>query len=170
MWGCSSAGRAPALQAGGHRFDPGQLHQIHLEAAKSRSFVPGTQDFACGLRRPQDGSSSAKFSFLTASRLSPLEGDADLEAGWICRSRDWQIPAGFNRLRAGLPRHSEKVWMFDNKIDWVTHLESRCVRREACVSGQDSEGVYIQGRAQAGASASCLRRPSVQIMKSVFRR
>src|SRR5580765_4715723 len=27
-WGCSSIGRAPALQAGGHRFDPGQLHQI----------------------------------------------------------------------------------------------------------------------------------------------
>src|ERR1700677_4223250 len=24
---CSSVGRAPALQAGGHRFDPGQLHQ-----------------------------------------------------------------------------------------------------------------------------------------------
>ena len=27
--GCSSAGRAPALQAGGHRFDPGQLHHPH---------------------------------------------------------------------------------------------------------------------------------------------
>jgi hypothetical protein len=27
-WGCSSAGRAPALQAGGQRFDPAQLHQI----------------------------------------------------------------------------------------------------------------------------------------------
>jgi hypothetical protein len=26
-WGRSSAGRAPALQAGGHRFDPGRLHQ-----------------------------------------------------------------------------------------------------------------------------------------------
>ncbi len=26
-WGCSSAGRAPALQAGGQRFDPAQLHQ-----------------------------------------------------------------------------------------------------------------------------------------------
>ena len=25
-WGCSSAGRAPALQAGGQRFDPAQLH------------------------------------------------------------------------------------------------------------------------------------------------
>ena len=27
LWGVSSAGRAPALQAGGHRFDPGTLHQ-----------------------------------------------------------------------------------------------------------------------------------------------
>ena len=26
--GCSSVGRAPALQAGGHRFEPGQLHQL----------------------------------------------------------------------------------------------------------------------------------------------
>jgi hypothetical protein len=26
-WGCSSAGRAPRSQRGGHRFDPGQLHQ-----------------------------------------------------------------------------------------------------------------------------------------------
>jgi hypothetical protein len=28
IWGCSSAGRAPALQAGGHRFDPVHLHQF----------------------------------------------------------------------------------------------------------------------------------------------
>ena len=26
MWGCSSAGRAPALQAGGQEFDPPHLH------------------------------------------------------------------------------------------------------------------------------------------------
>ena len=26
-WGCSSAGRAPALQAGGHGFDSHHLHQ-----------------------------------------------------------------------------------------------------------------------------------------------
>ena len=26
--GCSSAGRAPALQAGGHRFDPVHLHHL----------------------------------------------------------------------------------------------------------------------------------------------
>ena len=30
--GCSSAGRAPALQAGGHRFDPVHLH--HAERQK----------------------------------------------------------------------------------------------------------------------------------------
>src|SRR6267143_6247582 len=29
---CSSAGRAPALQAGGHRFDPGHVHQIPFES------------------------------------------------------------------------------------------------------------------------------------------
>ena len=28
LWGVSSAGRAPALQAGGQRFDPANLHQI----------------------------------------------------------------------------------------------------------------------------------------------
>ena len=30
VWGYSSAGRAPALQAGGRRFDPGYLHQKPL--------------------------------------------------------------------------------------------------------------------------------------------
>src|SRR6266436_860997 len=28
LWACSSAGRAPALQAGGRRFDPGHVHQF----------------------------------------------------------------------------------------------------------------------------------------------
>ncbi len=30
FWGLSSAGRAPALQAGGHRFDPDRLHHSPL--------------------------------------------------------------------------------------------------------------------------------------------
>ena len=33
--GVSSAGRAPALQAGGHRFDPGTLHQREVVWANS---------------------------------------------------------------------------------------------------------------------------------------
>ena len=28
LWGYSSAGRAPALQAGGHEFDPRYLHSV----------------------------------------------------------------------------------------------------------------------------------------------
>src|ERR1700682_4438188 len=41
LWACSSAGRAPALQAGGHRFDPGHVHHIfqllkHLEFMSKR--------------------------------------------------------------------------------------------------------------------------------------
>jgi hypothetical protein len=32
--GCSSVGRAPALQAGGHRFDPVHLHHNAIEKSK----------------------------------------------------------------------------------------------------------------------------------------
>ena len=33
--GCSSIGRAPALQAGGHRFDPVHLHQFVDDPGKN---------------------------------------------------------------------------------------------------------------------------------------
>ena len=36
-WGYSSAGRAPALQAGGHRFEPDYLHQHGLIAQLVRA-------------------------------------------------------------------------------------------------------------------------------------
>ena len=39
-WGFSSAGRAPALQAGGRRFDPDYLHQ----PTKARAFVGTRED------------------------------------------------------------------------------------------------------------------------------
>jgi hypothetical protein len=38
LWGISSAGRAPGLQPGGHRFEPGILHQPSLIARCARSF------------------------------------------------------------------------------------------------------------------------------------
>ena len=37
--GYSSAGRAPALQAGGHRFDPDYLHQGRLDTSHGREPV-----------------------------------------------------------------------------------------------------------------------------------
>ena len=53
IWGVSSAGRAPALQAGGHRFDPGTLHHKKLtegaeESASSLSFLK--EKFRCTLK------------------------------------------------------------------------------------------------------------------------
>ena len=46
LWGVSSAGRAPALQAGGHRFDPGTLHhkkliEVPSEEETSMNFLKG---------------------------------------------------------------------------------------------------------------------------------
>ena len=36
LWGCSSAGRAPALQAGGHGFDSHHLHQATGRGGQAR--------------------------------------------------------------------------------------------------------------------------------------
>ena len=38
LWGCSSVGRAPALQAGGQRFDPANLHHQFEIGLKRLSF------------------------------------------------------------------------------------------------------------------------------------
>ena len=35
-WGCSSAGRAPALQAGGHGFESHHLHQVRKTDKKRK--------------------------------------------------------------------------------------------------------------------------------------
>ena len=37
LWGISSVGRAPALQAGGRRFDPDYLHQFRIEDGWKRT-------------------------------------------------------------------------------------------------------------------------------------
>ncbi len=47
-WACSSAGRAPALQAGGRRFDPGHVHQILPECKRLSENVLSRQvDYSC---------------------------------------------------------------------------------------------------------------------------
>ena len=39
LWACSSAGRAPALQAGGRRFEPGHVHQPSVIQEVTRPWV-----------------------------------------------------------------------------------------------------------------------------------
>jgi hypothetical protein len=47
VWGHSSAGRAPALHAGGRRFDPVWLHQFHcFSAVQKNNELPQAYRFA----------------------------------------------------------------------------------------------------------------------------
>jgi hypothetical protein len=111
------------LQAGGHRFDPGQLHHLFSRCCWLGSFV---RDADSGFRlRAQTPAKRLKFDpgqlhqlircFLMAAVLL---GGCDQEA---CRRRETLV-AGFKSLRA---RPSSgffltKATMFDNEIDWVT--------------------------------------------------
>jgi hypothetical protein len=52
-----------------------------------------------------------------------IPGDFNLGAGQGFSGLSLKAAAGFNGLRAGLLAQAGKVWMFDNEIDWVTHLE-----------------------------------------------
>ena len=38
LWGCSSAGRAPALQAGGQEFDSPYLHHLEVRCEKLEDY------------------------------------------------------------------------------------------------------------------------------------
>ena len=56
-WGFSSAGRAPALQAGGRRFDPVNLHQVQTQVKcvcveQNRRAISGMR-FRFGLERSE---------------------------------------------------------------------------------------------------------------------
>ena len=54
MWGYSSAGRAPALQAGGRRFDPDYLHQKQLNKKALKSQIKA-QRSGFDLKRRKNG-------------------------------------------------------------------------------------------------------------------
>jgi hypothetical protein len=62
-WGRSSAGRAPALQAGGHRFDPGRLHHSRLQSK----------------RRVPHGRAAAAIVCLQTMRAGPIGEAPDCE-------------------------------------------------------------------------------------------
>ena len=81
--GCSSIGRAPALQAGGRRFDPVQLHQFQVSGIGDQASEEAAR---CGTRRQeirrQRRGRCCRLAFL-ASRigcsLTIWEGKASVE-------------------------------------------------------------------------------------------
>ena len=58
MRGFSSAGRAPALQAGGHRFESGNLHQVSRNRPKAQrsGFGPKRRSDGAGELSAEGGS------------------------------------------------------------------------------------------------------------------
>ena len=62
--GCSSVGRAPALQAGGHRFDPVHLHQFRKERKLKRYEERGS----CLIRVPERSQASLAACFWSFDR------------------------------------------------------------------------------------------------------
>jgi hypothetical protein len=99
MWGCSSVGRAPALQAGGQRFDPVQLHQTLIHCFQIASRLHSRELLAF-----------------------PFEGQREPIWKQAAPSRKiWQ--AGFSTaLGRAVRETAETVWMFDNEIDWVMRI------------------------------------------------
>ena len=121
IWGCSSVGRAPALQAGGQRFDPAQLHQTLIHCFQIASRLHGRELFAFPFgdyREPIWKQAASKQQVSLPPQGGPLA-----------------------KRRAGL--------MFDNEIDWVIAHRAR-VPRTGCREAAGRTFVAmtrIQGRA-----------------------
>jgi hypothetical protein len=73
-----------------------------------------------------------------------------------------------------LDDNNDKVWMFDNEIDWVKRIESVLAR----VSRREAPGFWalislnvalIQGRAQAMSYCKLITQAKCSSKKSVFR-
>ena len=66
--GCSSVGRAPGLQPGGHRFDPVHLHQPSPEGRR----LPRRSYEASGLMRPRGAKAGLSFFIWALRFVLPL--------------------------------------------------------------------------------------------------
>ena len=167
MWGCSSVGRAPALQAGGQRFDPVQLHQPSpVRRGSARQAMAGSKAVVPEQKRRQTKSNSM---------LPDRRRHNRLRSG----SRLGISPSGLGRPvstapgRAFLNETTQKVWMFDNEIDWVI-AHRAMVPRTGCREAAGRALVTmtrIQGRAhcRAADAQALAANASVQCKKSVFR-
>ena len=68
FWGCSSVGRAPALQAGGRQFEPDQLHQNNISRPFGRFLF-----FVSERPQPRNHHRLVSSSLISSTRTS--EGD-----------------------------------------------------------------------------------------------
>jgi hypothetical protein len=91
-WGCSSAGRAPALQAGGRGFESHHLHHQHPRSATTSRAAAWT------LRLRAPGSCHYRATSLLGGTLRRQGGDGLDEL--VQRSGDGLVPTGHHVLVA----------------------------------------------------------------------
>lgn len=108
--GLSSAGRAPALQAGGHRFDPDRLHQALFFSDGNTNFQ--SSDWCAGFARI--------FDIVNGFLIDAVaHGFLGLRTGIVCGTQMiiWlrlsSAPSIQRRLYAGL---SLMVWILKREV------------------------------------------------------
>ena len=131
-WGRSSAGRAPALQAGGHRFDPDRLHHRRL-LGKRRSlakywFVSRMIEF--GLITCLGKASRV----VCSCRIMPLGlARGCCPVGWRCSLLHCESGSGAS---LGACDRNQSVWAGRDPVVRLTCLTGNCCSQERRPNGR----------------------------------
>jgi hypothetical protein len=77
VWACGAAGSAPGWHSGGHRFDPGQVHQPSLAYGELRLASQASQSHAKVARHSAKGA-TVGYSLMNELRLASQRRDGGL--------------------------------------------------------------------------------------------
>jgi hypothetical protein len=81
-WACGAVGSAPEWHSGGHRFEPGQVHQTFIPSLDPPQVVEGGRGYG--------GSNKA----VSVERDS-VRKEQELGRYFVCECKDWKSPADF---------------------------------------------------------------------------
>ena len=134
--GCSSVGRAPALQAGGHRFDPVHLHH----------YAPSMMRCECGRR-----SAAAQ----RASRVA-LRRAAGIFLGCSLKIRKIHVCSGYPGQTLGLRLHRGRA-LVGSRLDHLWHVSIRS-STGASVRRKSRQGYRVKRTSACGGCLGDYRR------------
>ena len=91
-WGCSSVGRAPALHAGGHRFEPVHLH--HLWSVPSKHWLSSNRQITSDYSRTRDDYHQFNLFYLFFDNLDMSVWKRSIQLCWqfcdqVSKGRRW---------------------------------------------------------------------------------
>jgi hypothetical protein len=165
--GVSSAGRAPALQAGGHRFDPGTLHQ-ESAANGHETFRIGNVAKPLAYTRTQAAAALGVSRTTFDRRVLPLL--ATIDVPWGPRlvpvdelkqvAREWRQPARGRGLIApvGRPRVVSDELVLRIQAE---HADGRACARSPATSTRTERGPPTAAR--SGGPRPCARFSSAHV-------